>query len=216
MTSPTDLRGRLEQALFVPLPGRGAQRRFCPELNYGRYFGAASNDSRQAAVLMLLYPDDAWYLLLMLRPSHLKDHGGQIGLPGGTIETGESIEQAAVRECQEELGIPSTDVDILGRLSAIFLYNSNFVVTPILGALAGLPDVVPNRSEVELVIRLPLAELVSEANVGIHTREKNGIKFSAPHIQWGEHCIWGATAILLGELIAVLNKSGSDLTNGRG
>ena len=207
MNSVADTIARLATALSAPLPGRKAQRRFCPELNYGRYFGVADGDARKAAVLMLLYPDNHWHLLLTLRPQHLKEHGGQISLPGGTIETGENVEQAATRECQEELGIPAGEVRVLGRLSAIHLYNSNFVVTPIVGVVDRPPRLVPNRREVESVIHLPVTELVSEANVGIHTRDRNGIHFNSPHIQWRGHRIWGATAIMLGELIPILNES---------
>ena len=99
---------RLAGALRRALPGAAVQSRYQPQASYGRHFGPAPASARPAAVLVLLYPDaGAWHLPLTLRPMYLADHAGQISLPGGAVEPGESSELAAVRELDEELGVDS-------------------------------------------------------------------------------------------------------------
>ena len=120
-----------------------------PELSYGRHAGPAPSTARHAAVMLLLFRRDGrWHLPLTERPSSLLRHGGQISLPGGTIEPGETSEQAAVRELREELGIDAP-VDMLGRLADCYVFASNFVVTPWLAATTVEPHWRPDAREVQ-------------------------------------------------------------------
>src|SRR5687768_9711616 len=111
-----DLPARLSQLLREgTLPGRAAQAKFEPQLSYGRHFGPAPDNARLAAVMILLFPDgEDWRLPLVLRPVSLTAHGGQIGLPGGAVDPGESSDQAALRELTEELGVGAEGVELLG------------------------------------------------------------------------------------------------------
>lgn len=209
---------RLAKRWRQPLPGPAAQARFAPELGYGRHFSDPPADARRAAVLTLLYPVNAanspnntpsprfhdWRLPLIVRPTHLEHHGGQIGLPGGMIEGNETPEAAALRELHEELGVPSDQVAIVGRLSPLYVYVSNNYVTVCVAVAKHAPTFILNVDEVAELIELPLSCLVDPASRGGEVREHRGVRFRAPYLACGSHRIWGATAMILGELAAVL------------
>ena len=96
-------------------------------MSFGRHRGPAEFGARRAAVLVVLYPHEGqWHLPLILRPAHMLDHAGQVSLPGGTIEPRETSQEAAFREFSEELGVPSTDLQMFGQLSELYLFASNF------------------------------------------------------------------------------------------
>ena len=204
---PSDLPAKVQLRLGRLLPGRSAQRRFTPELSYGRQYGPPSHDTRDAAVVVLLCPlDGIWCLLLTVRSIHVVDHAGQISLPGGAVESGETSQDAALRELHEELGITPSSVQPLGRLSTIHLFVSNFLVTPWVAFAPRLPVIRPNSFEVAEVLEVPLSVLVDPNNHGRAVIQHRGFSFTAPHIIWQGHRIWGGTAMILGELIAVLGQ----------
>jgi 8-oxo-dGTP pyrophosphatase MutT (NUDIX family) len=158
-------------------------------------------------VLILLYPhQQRWHLPFTLRPSHLPDHAGQISLPGGAIERGESSAAAAVREFHEELGAAGLEVRTLGRLSSIYVQVSNFRVDPWVAVAGQRPLWTPNPVEVEQLLEIPLEHLLDPANLGYHERRKDGVSCRAPHFLWQGHRIWGATCAILGELVTVLDE----------
>jgi 8-oxo-dGTP pyrophosphatase MutT (NUDIX family) len=199
----------LAQRLQSPLPGRSAQARFEPELAYGRHFGPAAFDARPAAVLMLLYRDrDEWRLPLALRPETLATHAGQIGLPGGRVELGETSHDAALRELQEELGVPADQVRLIGPLTPLYLFVTNFHIIPWLAWMDARPDFSPSSDEVAAVLELPIAALRDRTLYSRHRRQVRGLAFSAPCVCWQGHEIWGATAMMLGELTALLDDAG--------
>ncbi|MEQ8788299.1 MAG: CoA pyrophosphatase [Pirellulaceae bacterium] len=204
-----DLPQRLALRLKSPPPGKQAQRRFAPSLGYGRHHGPAPQDAREAAVLMLLYFDDGWRLPMTLRPDTLPSHAGQVSFPGGMIDPGETVEQAAVRELEEELGVPGEAVEVLGRLSPLYVWASNFHVTPVLATMEATPEFIPSPEEVAEVIDVPLAAVVDPAFHHMHTINRRGLVFHAPHIEIDRHRIWGASCMMLGELAALLEEAAS-------
>jgi 8-oxo-dGTP pyrophosphatase MutT (NUDIX family) len=209
LASTGDLPERLARELARPLPGRAAQARFAAELSYGRHFGPAAADARPAAVLVLLYRiDGQWHLPLTVRSATMVVHAGQISLPGGQVEAGETGPQAVLRELKEELGIGRHEVELLGALSPLYLFVSNFSVMPWVGWCARRPRFAPDPREVAEVLELPLAHLLLLSSHGTHTRRHRGVTLSAPHFQWGLHRIWGATAMILGELAELLARCG--------
>ncbi len=198
---------QLAQRLAEPLPSAAAKARFEPQPRYWQHYGARPADARHAAVLALLYPHDGqWHLPLTLRPAHMEDHAGQVSLPGGAIEPGETSRQAAVREFHEEVGAAGHAVELLGRLTTVYVHASNFVVTPWVAATPQRPELTPNPDEVEELIEVPLPHLLDPANFGSHRREYRGRSYTAPHFAQGAHRIWGATCLILGELVTLVEE----------
>ncbi|KAA5540503.1 CoA pyrophosphatase [Roseiconus nitratireducens] len=202
--------------------------RFGPRLAYGRHRGPARIHSRAAAVVAMLYPHgDRGELCLTLtrRPTTLSHHGGQICLPGGKIEDGESADQAALREFREELGVDPGGVETIGRLSPIYVFASdNRVETIVLLSQGPWNRWDPDPVEVDEVIEIPLTELVQPERwrVCCKKRSRTGKRASGDgvfHFEFGyqslevadlegrRHEIWGATAILIDELARVLRSA---------
>ena len=207
-----ELPDRLLHRLGRPLPGIAAQRPFAPELSYSRHFMPPMSDSRHAAVAVLLYRRAGqWLLPLTVRPDTMLHHAGQISLPGGQVEKGETPVDAARRELHEELNVPSAGRDVLGERSRIYLYGSNYTVSAWL--LIAKIDVrfTPSADEVSELIELPLAHLIDRTNHKTQVLRKFGVEFEAPHIAIGEHCIWGATSMILGELAAICDDLAVDM-----
>jgi 8-oxo-dGTP pyrophosphatase MutT (NUDIX family) len=203
---PNRLADRLAQG---NLPGRQAQARFEPELSFGRHAGPAPDNARQGAVMILLYRhEDHWHLPLTLRPETMKEHPGQISLPGGAVDGDETTYEASLRELDEELGVGAAGIEPIGQLSPLYVFGSNFLVTPWLAKIDTRPDFVANPAEVAEILELPLTQLLDVRSYGSLDHQTSGITLKAPHIRLQNHRIWGATAMILGELTALLEEIG--------
>jgi 8-oxo-dGTP pyrophosphatase MutT (NUDIX family) len=201
-----DLLQHLTNRLHQPLPGPAAQRLMEPELSYGRHCGPALPDARPAAVAAVLHVlNGQWHLPLVLRPESLANHAGQISFPGGIVEPGETSEAAALRELEEELGIGRLKSIVLGQLSPVYVYGTNFLITPWVVALRGSVIFQPNAAEVQETLQVPLAHLLNPANRGHHIEQRGMLRFMAPHFRWEGHNIWGATSMILAELVAIIS-----------
>jgi 8-oxo-dGTP pyrophosphatase MutT (NUDIX family) len=152
--------GPLERDAYFSFP----PSRVSPRLSYGRHRGPARINSRRAAVTIVIYPHrqtGQLCLTLTRRPITLAHHGGQICLPGGRVENGESAIQAALREYDEELGVTVDLIDDLGRLPPIYVFASDNIVDTVVVTAAAPPDRWrPDPVEVEEVIEMPLACLL--------------------------------------------------------
>ncbi len=195
--------------LTRPLSGPVVGSRFEPTPRLGRCYDQPPADARRAAVLVLIYPhEDRWHLPLTLRPSHLPDHPGQISLPGGAIEAGESDREAAIREFHEELGAEGHPIHMLGRLSTLYVRASHFRIEPWVGVAWERPPMVPNTSEVAALLEVPLGHLLDPVNFGCHVRQYLNQTYTAPHFLWEQHKVWGATCMMLGELVVLIEEIG--------
>ncbi len=196
---------RLAKRLTRPLPGPAVGTRFEPRPLVGRHYDRSPPGARPAAVLLLLYPHEGrWHLPLTLRPATLADHAGQVSLPGGAIEEGESPYEAACREFHEELGVREAVFERLGRLSPVYIASSGFRVEPFLAYCRVRPPMRPEPSEVAELIEVPLEQLLDPAHFGAHERNRQGHCYTAPHFAFRRHRVWGATCMLLGELVLLL------------
>jgi 8-oxo-dGTP pyrophosphatase MutT (NUDIX family) len=182
--------------------------RFEPSPRLGHHYDQWPSDARQAAVLILLYPHaDRWYIPFTIRPNHLPDHPGQICLPGGAIEPGEPSGQAAIREFHEEMGDPDLLIRLLGRLSTIYVRASNFCIDPWVGVADRQPLWSPSPVEVDQILEIPLDHLLDPATLGCHERHDRGERYEAPHFAWESHQIWGATCMIVGEFVTVVEET---------
>ena len=201
-----DLDKQLRQRLKMGLPGHAAQRWAAPELTYGRHRGPRVPGMRPAAVLVLLCrTDDGWRLPMIVRPATMAQHAGQTCFPGGAQEPGESLEKCALREAEEEVALDREEVSIIGRLTTVHVFASNFVVTPLLACCQSWPELTPNPAEVQEVIRVSLDQVRQPASRGRHVIERGGVNFSTPHITTGGQQVWGASCMILAELIALVD-----------
>jgi 8-oxo-dGTP pyrophosphatase MutT (NUDIX family) len=204
ISQASDLPKRLAEALRSGSRGGDARVRMSPELSYGRHAGPAPLTARHAAVMLLLFQRDGrWHVPLTERPATLTHHGGQISLPGGAIEPGESPCDAALRELDEELGINSP-VRILGQLAECYVFASDFTITPFVAATDSEPQWRPHNREVQSVVELPLDLLLDDRSMGQMIIQRGPLSFRAPCICVGSAKVWGATSVILGELADVL------------
>ena len=203
---PREILARLEKGLWAPLPGIPAQLAMVPEPRPGHkaYF-EVEDSSRKAGVLILLYPKDGRLrVLLTRRTERVLHHRGQISLPGGEQHPGESIEATALRETSEELGLDLGAVRVLGRLTPLYIPPSNYCVYPIVAHIASPLAFRPQPDEVAEVIEPPVDHLADPANIRRETWRYGGEDHEVPFYEFEGHKIWGATAMVLAEFLALL------------
>ena len=161
-----------------------------------------------AAVLILLFPrNEEWRIILTRRSEHLRGHGGQISFPGGRIEEIDTDARcAALRETQEELGIPTDEIVYLGELTPVYITPTHFMVQPLVGMLTYEPQWRPDAQEVAEVFSMSLSELLNPTVKKVSRRPVRGQMVRVPFYEIEGHEIWGATALILSELEWRLNQ----------
>lgn len=188
---------------------RAWRQELSPELTYGRHAGPPRSDARLAAVAIVLCWDGReWSLPLTVRCATLTRHGGQVSLPGGLIEVGESPRVAARRELSEELG-QQPPLEWLGQLEPLFVFASNAYVTPCVAAVSGWPDWQPQPAEVDRILRLEVRDLMMHAASQPMLIQRGPLQFLAPRLMVENHSVWGATAVILAELRGRLRRIAS-------
>src|SRR5512136_10858 len=180
----------IRAALQKPLPGIAAQIRLAPREAYRveSLRAAPPSDARPAGVLILLYPfDGTWHFPLMKRVEDGLVHSGQISLPGGSQEAGESLRETALREACEEIGAACAEVDVIGQLSTIYIPPSNFLVTPTVGCVDQRPDFQCDPREVAELIEVPLSTLFDREVVKREPWKLRDVTVEVPFYQIGPH-----------------------------
>ncbi len=197
----------LRRALAAPLPGLDAQLRMAPRFRE-TVAPDAVDDFRQAAALLLLYPHKgSWHIPLTVRGSRLRHHTGQVSMPGGRIDLGESIEQAALREAEEEVAIDPASVEILRRLTPLPIAASGHLLHPVLGVTSQRPAFRVAEHEVERLIEVPVARLKGPDLVRWEERKRSLPPYTmmdVPYFDLEDTHIWGATAMVLAEFLALI------------
>ncbi len=218
MIALAELEATLRERLGGTLPGLDAQRRFMPTPpRTGWKPGELPGDARIAAGLLLLYPGEHGPSIpLTVRASHLRRHAGQISLPGGATDAGETLAQAALREAHEEIGVDPARVRILGELTPVHVLVSGFTLHPVVGIADARPEFRPAAHEVEEVIEVSIADLQDASNIRHGTRTREGVAIEYPYFDLGGSHVWGATAMILGEFICLLAAEGTDERHVRG
>jgi len=163
---------------------------------------------KPGSVMILLYEEDGKiFFPLTKRPDYLGTHGGQISLPGGKAEPGETIFETALREAEEEIGIHASNIEIIGTLSEFFVIPSNFMVTPVVGFLRDRADFIPDPKEVVKILHGSLDELIKDD--AVQTKEILAAKLFpmlAPYFEIENEIVWGATAMILNEFRWVVQE----------
>jgi 8-oxo-dGTP pyrophosphatase MutT (NUDIX family) len=156
---------------------------------------------RRACVLIpLIRSRDAWSLLLTLRADNMASHSGQVAFPGGSVEEGESLSDAAIREAEEEVGIPRRDVELIGRLDDL-ITNSGFLVAPFVGVIHEPIEYVVQESEVAGVFEVPVDALLDPAKPEVRYVAFRDRKYPAYFYAHGQYEIWGLTGRMLKEFL---------------
>lgn len=201
-----ELETLLRERLAGTLPGLDAQLRFMPTPpRTGWTPGEFPSDARPAAGLLLLYPGERGASIpLTVRASGLRRHAGQISLPGGATDPGETLAQAALREAQEEIGVDPAAVRILGELTPIYVLVSGFTLHPVVGITHERPSFMPAVHEVETVVEVSVDHLKDASRIRQGTRTREGVAIEYPYFDLMGHQVWGATAMILGEFICLL------------
>jgi 8-oxo-dGTP pyrophosphatase MutT (NUDIX family) len=195
----------LTKNLQRPLPGASAHQAMQAQSS-SRLLFKPNDRTRKSAVLILFYPyKGEIYFPLILRPAYDGVHSGQVAFPGGRYELkDENLVRTALREAQEEIGLRLTDVKVLGTLTELFIPPSNFFVLPVIGCIPYRPDYFPDAREVEEVFEIKLSEISDIKIVGASELLIRGEKVHAPHYEVLGYKIWGATAMMISELLSVL------------
>jgi 8-oxo-dGTP pyrophosphatase MutT (NUDIX family) len=201
---------QVERALRVPLPGYAAQERMATR---PRLVLAGAPDAQppvQAAVLLALFARDGRvWLPLTRRSEQVAHHRGQISFPGGARETGDDdLWGTALREAEEELGLDTVSARQIGLLTPLYIPSSHFQVHPYVAELPAAPMYRPDGREVAEVIELPLDVLLDPAVKHEELRTLHDTQVWVPFYRYGEHVIWGATAMMLSELEVLLDLAG--------
>ncbi|PWD97976.1 NUDIX hydrolase [Marinilabilia rubra] len=199
---------RLKQLLNTPLPGEKAQEIMAPEVRHPGPWGSGPENARFSSVLILFYPKNGqWYLPLIQRPLYNGAHSGQISFPGGKQEEQDAgFLETALRETHEEIGVEPARVIHLGALTRLYIPKSNFFVYPQVGWMHGAPSFIPDPMEVDEVIEVSLDELLDESCVRTFTYQSGGLNVSAPYFGVSGKRIWGATAMILSEILEVIRR----------
>ena len=198
---------RLRKGLAGPLPGRPAQALMAPLPRPGWHpDDRPAKPARESGVLVLLYPHrDSLHLPLIVRPRYDGAHSGQVAFAGGGREERDAnLTDTALREAQEELGIEPGKVEVIGALTDLYIRPSNYDVSPTVGWAANRPEFRPDRREVAELMEVSLEDFLNPANFRRERWQLQDRSALVPFYAIRGRAIWGATAMILSELLAVL------------
>lgn len=204
-----DFAEKLKQELSNGLPGTEVQWEMASSDRMVKDFPRnRRDDSLEGSVLILLYPvENKINTVFIQRPVYAGVHSGQIGFPGGKREkTDKDLIDTAIREACEETGIESKTLNIIGTLTPLFIPVSNIVVTPLVAWTAERPLFIPDEKEVVFLIEADIELFCNGSLIKTVPYTINGESLMIRCYDYKDNIIWGATAMILHELIVVLKR----------
>ena len=196
----------------LPLLGEDAHAKLSPpyRLQLAEKYKEKRKTAEKAGVLALFYPNDynATYLVLILRKAYKGVHSAQVGFPGGKIEAHDtSMMHTALRETEEEIGIKSSNIEVIKTLSSLYIPPSNFLVHPFFGVSKVPLQFIKQDDEVEAIIEVPLQAILDDASIS-YTKVATSfnIQVEVPAFFLNGHVVWGATAMMLSEIKVLLKQ----------
>ncbi len=198
----------LEKRVQLSMPGDAAHQKMKPKMLSGAPLNMKhSTPPRKGGVLILLYEENGIvHFPLIQRPNYEGIHSGQMALPGGRFEKEDRDQyQTALREAHEEIGVNHDEIEIIGSLSEFFVAASNYMVLPVIGKIQLKPQFIPEEREVHDIVTPPVSHLIDPMRL----KEKqitvrNGIVLNCPYFDLEGRTVWGATAMMLSEMVEIL------------
>lgn len=205
----TDTFYQIEKGIRNGLPGTEVQWEMASsDRRIRNYHRSKRSDTIPGAVMILLYPvDSRLYTLFIQRPVYEGVHSGQISFPGGKMEKyDDSLIKTAIRETCEETGIPETSISIIGTLTPLYISVSNIEVTPVVGYCLERPVFSPDKHEVLHLVESDLNHFLNPATVKERPMTIRGEELLIKYYDYNGNIIWGATAMILNELLVIIKR----------
>jgi 8-oxo-dGTP pyrophosphatase MutT (NUDIX family) len=203
------LAASLGDEILKGLPGTEVQWQMASSDRMVRNFPKTPGpDAIPAAVLLLLFPDNGLInTVFMQRPDYRGVHGGQISFPGGKKEPSDpDLVHTALREANEETGVATDDISVINTLTPLFIPVSNMIVTPVLGWMSHKPLFRHHPKEVVFLFDASLKRLLDPSIIRTKEMEIHNMKIDVKFFDYDDRVIWGATAMMLYELLTIIKR----------
>ncbi len=206
-----ELQQALEERLKYGLPGEEAHLKMAPKSIEGSRLRFTQNEkTRAGGVMIMLYEQNGEvFFPLIQRPNYDGVHGGQVSFPGGKREENDTDTfHTAVRETEEEIGVPAKQIEIIGSLTEFFVGASNNLVLPVIGTSNDQPTFIPDQHEVSEVVEAKVSELLDDNLVKEKVITVGGgqVQLNSPYFDIQNKVVWGATAMMLSEFKDILKE----------
>ena len=204
---------RVSKLRKIKLPGEEAHLKMAPLLRLRELekMDLQQKKPKEAAVLAVFYPGPhgETKFVLILRKTYSGVHSNQVGFPGGRVEKEDKdLAHTALRETEEEVGIPREQVEVFRELTKLYIPPSNFYVQPFMGIMTSTPNLIPQESEVEATIEVDIEDFLADSCLTTRTLSTSYAKnIEVPAFLLNGHVVWGATAMMLSEMKQLLKQA---------
>lgn len=203
---------KISNITHLPLPGEKAQYIMSPPYRQEllKLNEQVIKKSKKAAVLALFYPNSLGetHVVLIKRKTYIGVHSAQLAFPGGKFEfQDKNLQETALRETEEEIGIPRAQIDIIRPLTQLYIPPSNFEVFPFMGKLLQTPIFIKQDTEVADILEIPLQHFLNQTAVCcVKVKTSYNIEVEVPAFNFNGHVVWGATAMMMSEIKELLSS----------